>query len=51
MINKMFKKIISNTTKFFQQKKPFPKGKGFKWWALMDSNQRPDRYERPALTN
>lgn len=21
------------------------------WWALMDSNQRPDRYERPALTN
>ena len=21
------------------------------WWAQMDSNQRPDRYERPALTN
>ena len=21
------------------------------WWVLMDSNQRPDRYERPALTN
>ena len=23
----------------------------YKWWAQMDSNQRPDRYERPALTN
>jgi hypothetical protein len=21
------------------------------WWARLDSNQRPDRYERPALTN
>ena len=21
------------------------------WWAQMASNQRPDRYERPALTN
>ena len=21
------------------------------WWGLPDSNQRPDRYERPALTN
>ena len=21
------------------------------WWAWLDSNQRPDRYERPALTN
>ena len=30
---------------------PFPKRKGTKWWAQMDSNQRPDRYERPALTN
>ena len=46
MINKMFKKNYIR-----QQKKPFHKGKGFKWWALMDSNQRPDRYERPALTN
>ena len=33
------------------KKKPFLKGKGLIWWALMDSNQRPDRYERPALTN
>lgn len=21
------------------------------WWARLDSNQRPERYERPALTN
>ena len=21
------------------------------WWARQDSNLRPDRYERPALTN
>jgi len=24
---------------------------GREWWARLDSNQRPDRYERPALTN
>ena len=24
---------------------------GIEWWARLDSNQRPDRYERPALTN
>src|SRR6476620_12746141 len=22
----------------------------FHWWACLDSNQEPDRYERPALT-
>ena len=24
---------------------------GGNWWARLDSNQQPDRYERPALTN
>ena len=24
--------------------------KGEAWWACLDSNQEPDRYERPALT-
>ena len=24
---------------------------GREWWARQDSNLRPDRYERPALTN
>ncbi len=23
---------------------------GFRWWARLDLNQRPDRYERSALT-
>ena len=32
-------------------KKLSAKGRVFLWWAQMDSNQRPDRYERPALTN
>ena len=36
---------------FFQNKKPLHQEEAFIWWALMDSNQRPDRYERPALTN
>jgi hypothetical protein len=26
----------------------WPKGEA--WWACLDSNQEPDRYERPALT-
>lgn len=29
---------------------PVPEA-GFMWWARRDLNPRPDRYERPALTN
>ncbi len=31
--------------------KTLHKGGFLVWWVQMDSNQRPDRYERPALTN
>ena len=35
----------------FHQQKNHPQGVAFCWWILQDSNLRPDRYERPALTN
>lgn len=47
--------VVKPTSRWFERSistiKKTPTRGVFLWWAQMDSNQRPDRYERPALTN